>query len=122
MEKKKREFFFFIFSFISHIFLQLDMSWGGFKKAINRAGASVIVKDVDKTMDKDFDEERRYKTLKTAGTNLQKAAKGIWTTSEQSRIPKSQLPRLFITCRGVEAGTIALLECWDLLHAECQGV
>ena len=53
------------------------MSWGGFKKAINRAGASVIVKDVDKTMDKDFDvEERRYKTLKTAGTNLQKAAKG----------------------------------------------
>ncbi|CAX40575.1 amphiphysin-like lipid raft protein, putative [Candida dubliniensis CD36] len=53
------------------------MSWGGFKKAINRAGAAVTVKDVDKTMDKDFDvEERRYKTLKTAGTNLQKAAKG----------------------------------------------
>lgn len=53
------------------------MSWEGFKKAVVRAGASVTVKDVDKTMDKDFDvEERRYKTLKTAGTNLQKATKG----------------------------------------------
>ncbi|KAL7664099.1 BAR domain-containing protein [[Candida] zeylanoides] len=53
------------------------MSWEGFKKAVHRAGASVTVKDVDKTMDKDFDvEERRYKTLKTAGTNLQKATKG----------------------------------------------
>lgn len=53
------------------------MSWDGFKKAINRAGGSVLVKDVDKTIDKDFDvEERRYKTLKTAGQNLQKASKG----------------------------------------------
>lgn len=53
------------------------MSWEGFKKAVHRAGASVTVKDVDKTMDKDFDvEERRYKTLKTAGINLQKATKG----------------------------------------------
>lgn len=53
------------------------MSWEGFKKAINRAGTSVLVKDVDKTIDKDYDvEERRYKTLKTAGLNLQKASKG----------------------------------------------
>ncbi|KAK6455931.1 cytoskeleton structure, endocytosis, cell fusion protein [Scheffersomyces xylosifermentans] len=53
------------------------MSWDGFKKAVSRAGASVTVKDVDKTIDKDFDvEERRYKTLRTAGTNLQKASKG----------------------------------------------
>ncbi|KAK6199621.1 cytoskeleton structure, endocytosis, cell fusion protein [Scheffersomyces amazonensis] len=53
------------------------MSWEGFKKAINRAGGSVLVKDVDKTIDKDFDvEERRYNTLKTAGGNLQKASKG----------------------------------------------
>lgn len=53
------------------------MSWEGFKKAINRAGASVTIKDVDKTIDKDFDvEERRYKTLKSAGTSLQKASKG----------------------------------------------
>ncbi|EEQ40945.1 hypothetical protein CLUG_05073 [Clavispora lusitaniae ATCC 42720] len=35
-----------------------------------------MVKDVDKTIDKDFDtEERRYKTLRTAGQNLQKASK-----------------------------------------------
>ncbi|KAM9926558.1 hypothetical protein OXX80_010542, partial [Metschnikowia pulcherrima] len=53
------------------------MSWDGFKKAINRAGGAVLVKDVDKTMDKDFDaEERRYKTLKAAGENIQKASKG----------------------------------------------
>lgn len=53
------------------------MSWDGFKKAINRAGNSVLVKDVDKTMDKDFDtEERRYKTLKTAGQSIQTASKG----------------------------------------------
>ncbi|KAF5209200.1 putative regulator of cytoskeleton and endocytosis protein [Clavispora lusitaniae] len=52
------------------------MSWEGFKKAINRAGNSIMVKDVDKTIDKDFDtEERRYKTLRTAGQNLQKASK-----------------------------------------------
>lgn len=52
------------------------MSWEGFKKAVNRAGNSVMVKDVDKTIDKDFDsEERRYKTLKTAGQSLQKASK-----------------------------------------------
>lgn len=53
------------------------MSWEGFKKAVSRAGASVSVKDVDKTIDKDFDvEERRYKTLKTAGNNIQTASKG----------------------------------------------
>lgn len=53
------------------------MSWEGFKKAVSRAGASVTVKNVDKTIDKDFDvEERRYKTLKTAGLNLQKSSKG----------------------------------------------
>lgn len=53
------------------------MSWDGFKKAINRAGNSVLVKDVDKTMDKDFDsEERRYKTLKAAGEKVQAASKG----------------------------------------------
>lgn len=52
------------------------MSWEGFKKAINRAGGAILVKDVDKTIDKDFDlEERRYKTLKNAGQGLQKASK-----------------------------------------------
>ena len=54
-----------------------NMSWTGFKKAVTRAGGSVTVKSVDKTMDKDFDtEERRYKTLKSAGETLQKASKG----------------------------------------------
>lgn len=53
------------------------MSWEGFKKAINRAGGSILVKDVDKTIDKDLDsEERRYKILKKAGQELQKASKG----------------------------------------------
>ncbi|ODV68261.1 hypothetical protein HYPBUDRAFT_156904 [Hyphopichia burtonii NRRL Y-1933] len=53
------------------------MSWEGFKKAVSRAGASVAVKEVDKTIDKDFDvEERRYKTLKTNGLSIQTATKG----------------------------------------------
>ncbi|CCK70405.1 BAR domain-containing protein KNAG_0E01400 [Huiozyma naganishii CBS 8797] len=53
------------------------MSWVGFKKAINRAGNSVIVKSVDKTPDKEFDlEERRYRVLQRAGDELQKEAKG----------------------------------------------
>ncbi|AAS52874.1 AER193Wp [Eremothecium gossypii ATCC 10895] len=53
------------------------MSWEGFKKAINRAGNSVIIKNVDKTVDKDYDlEERRYRVLERAGRELQKEAKG----------------------------------------------
>ncbi|SMN20434.1 similar to Saccharomyces cerevisiae YCR009C RVS161 Amphiphysin-like lipid raft protein [Maudiozyma saulgeensis] len=53
------------------------MSWEGFKKAINRAGNSVIVKNIDKTIDKEYDiEERRYKVLQRAGDELQKEAKG----------------------------------------------
>lgn len=53
------------------------MSWGGFKKAINRAGNSVIIKNVDKTNDKEFDiEERRYRVLQKAGDALQKESKG----------------------------------------------
>ena len=52
------------------------MSWEGFKKAINRAGNSVIIKNVDKTVDKEFDLEfRRYKVLQRAGDDLQKEAK-----------------------------------------------
>ena len=51
------------------------MSWEVFKKAVNRASAGVTVKSVDKTIDKDFDvQERRYQTLKVAGTNFQKAS------------------------------------------------
>lgn len=53
------------------------MSWEGFKKAINRAGNSVIVKNIDKTIDKEYDiEERRYKVLQRAGDELQKEAHG----------------------------------------------
>ncbi|CCF60018.1 hypothetical protein KAFR_0I02390 [Kazachstania africana CBS 2517] len=53
------------------------MSWDGFKKAINRAGNSVLVKDVDKTVDKEYNmEERRFKTLEKAGDSLTKEAKG----------------------------------------------
>lgn len=53
------------------------MSWEGFKKAINRAGNSVLIKNVDKTHDKEYDtEERRYKVLEKAGRELQKEAKG----------------------------------------------
>ncbi|KAL6940075.1 hypothetical protein ACO0QE_003959 [Hanseniaspora vineae] len=54
------------------------MSWTGFKKAINRAGNSVMIKDVDKTVDKEYDtEERRYKVLERTGGALQKEAKGF---------------------------------------------
>ncbi|AOA60519.1 Amphiphysin-like lipid raft protein [Komagataella phaffii CBS 7435] len=53
------------------------MSWEGFKKAVNRAGSSVLVKSADKINDRDYDsEERRFKTLETAATNLQKETKG----------------------------------------------
>lgn len=53
------------------------MSWEGFKKAINRAGNSVLVKNVDKTVDKEYNiEERRYKVLQKAGESLQQEAKG----------------------------------------------
>lgn len=53
------------------------MSWDGFKKAINRAGNSVLIKDIDKATDKEYDmEERRYRILQKAGDGLQKEAKG----------------------------------------------
>lgn len=53
------------------------MSWQGFKKAINRAGNTVIIKNVDKTIDREYDmEERRYRVLKKAGEALQVEAKG----------------------------------------------
>lgn len=55
------------------------MSWTGFKKAVNRAGHSVLIKDVDKTVDKEYDVElRRYKVLERAAGNLTKDSKGFW--------------------------------------------
>ncbi|KAL6933099.1 probable Reduced viability upon starvation protein 161 [Hanseniaspora guilliermondii] len=54
------------------------MSWTGFKKAVNRAGQSVLIKDVDKTVDKEYDVElRRYKVLERAAGNLTKDSKGF---------------------------------------------
>ena len=54
------------------------MSWTGFKKAVNRAGHSVLIKDVDKTVDKEYDVElRRYKVLARAAGNLTKDSKGF---------------------------------------------
>lgn len=73
------------------------MSWNGFKKAVTRAGATVSVKPVDKTIDKDYDiEERRYNTLKTAGTSLQRAGKAYLDslramTASQANIAESVL-------------------------------
>lgn len=54
------------------------MSWTGFKKAVNRAGHNVLIKDVDKTVDKEYDVElRRYKVLERAAGNLTKDSKGF---------------------------------------------
>ncbi|GME87011.1 hypothetical protein B5S28_g2840 [[Candida] boidinii] len=53
------------------------MSWEGFKKAVSRASGQITVKSADKVLDKDYDmEERRYKTLQKAGTDIQKDTKG----------------------------------------------
>ncbi len=49
------------------------------KKAFNRTGTSIMIKvgQVEKTIDRDFEiEERRYRTLESADTRLQKEAKG----------------------------------------------
>ncbi|VEU22125.1 DEKNAAC103162 [Brettanomyces naardenensis] len=52
------------------------MSWQGFKKALSRAGGSVVVKPADKVMDRDYDiQERRFKTVEKSGTELQKETK-----------------------------------------------
>ncbi|QPG74598.1 hypothetical protein FOA43_001929 [Brettanomyces nanus] len=52
------------------------MSWSGFKKALTRAGGSVVVKAADKVMDKDYDiEERRFKTMEKSGKELQTETK-----------------------------------------------
>ena len=54
------------------------MSWGGFKKSINRAGTSILQKtgQVDKTVDAEFqDEVAGYKQLEKETLSLQKEAK-----------------------------------------------
>lgn len=53
------------------------MSWGGFKKAMQRAGNSAIIKDIDKINDKEFDDqERRYNVLKKNCQQLVIESKG----------------------------------------------
>ncbi|EEB05677.1 BAR adaptor protein Hob3 [Schizosaccharomyces japonicus yFS275] len=70
------------------------MSWHGFKKAVNRAGTSVMMKTghVERTVDRQFEtEERRFRSMETAAKKLQKEAKGYLDalramTAAQTRI------------------------------------
>jgi bridging integrator 3 len=51
----------------------------GFKKAVNRAGTTVMMKTghVEKTVDREYEvEERRFRTLESAANRMQKEAKG----------------------------------------------
>jgi bridging integrator 3 len=58
------------------------LTWSGrsgFKKAVNRAGTTVMMKTghVEKTIDRDYEiEERRFRTMESAANRLQKEAKG----------------------------------------------
>lgn len=73
------------------------MSWNGFKKAMNRAGTSVMMKTghVEKTVDREFEtEERRYRSMETASNKLNREAKGFLDslramTSSQTRIAET---------------------------------
>lgn len=54
------------------------MSWGGFKKSINRAGTTILQKtgQVDRTVDSEFqDEVARFKQMEKETLALQKEAK-----------------------------------------------
>lgn len=51
------------------------MSWTGIKKAINRAGAQVLLKTghIEETVDKEYEfEEKRFKFMESTSTKLQK--------------------------------------------------
>ncbi|MCJ1247257.1 BAR adaptor protein Hob3 [Trapelia coarctata] len=73
------------------------MSWAGFKKNVNRATTQVMMKTghVEKTNDRDYEvEERRYRTLESAATRLQKESKGYLDslramTASQMRIAET---------------------------------
>jgi len=73
------------------------MSWNGFKKATSRMGTQVMMKTghVERTMDRPYEvEERRYRTLESAATRLQKEAKGYLDslramTASQMRIAET---------------------------------
>jgi len=73
------------------------MSWAGFRKKVDRAATQVKMKtgQVEKTNDRDFETElRRYRTMETAATKLQKEAKGYLDslramTASQMRIAET---------------------------------
>ncbi|BDD61991.1 BAR adaptor protein Hob3 [Monascus purpureus] len=73
------------------------MSWAGFKKNVNRATTQVMMKTghVERTNDRDYEiEERRYRTMETAATRLQKEARGYLDslramTASQMRIAET---------------------------------
>ncbi|PWN53918.1 putative RVS161-protein [Violaceomyces palustris] len=73
------------------------MSWGGFKKSINRAGTTLMQKtgQVDKTIDTDFqEEESKYKQMEKETIALQKEAKAYLDairslSSAQARIAET---------------------------------
>lgn len=73
------------------------MSWGGFKKAVNRASTQVMLKSghVEQTVDREFEnEERRFRTLEQSSEKLQKSARGYLDalramTSAQVRIAET---------------------------------
>lgn len=63
----------------SMVFVLMRSARSGFKKAVNRAGTTVMMKTghVEKTIDRDYEiEERRYRTMESAANRLQKEAKG----------------------------------------------
>ncbi|KAJ3490700.1 hypothetical protein NLG97_g5731 [Lecanicillium saksenae] len=73
------------------------MSWAGFKKNVNRATTTVMMKTghVEKTNDRDYEvEERRFKTMEAASLRLQKESKGYLDslramTASQMRIAET---------------------------------
>lgn len=73
------------------------MSWGGFKKSINRAGTSLMQKtgQIERTVDSEFtSSEEQYRTMEREVTALQKEAKAYLDSvrslaSSQSRIAEA---------------------------------
>ncbi|KAJ1036169.1 hypothetical protein NDA18_000035 [Ustilago nuda] len=73
------------------------MSWGGFKKSINRAGTTLMQKtgQVERTVDSEFNStEEQYRTMEREVTSLQKEAKAYLDAirslaSSQSRIAEA---------------------------------
>lgn len=73
------------------------MSWAGFKKTVNRTTTQIMMKtgQIEKTNDREYEvEERRFRTMEAAASNLQKEAKGYLDslramTASQMRIAET---------------------------------